>query len=208
MRAYRQNVKTYASIKKAMFEVFGKHPDPGAGRRGLFTRDAEIYKRAADICDQCPGYCCTYFYTDMFNVDEDGQLSVDVDRIAQKDIEVARLAAQEAFLVVPGSDGRVGDVRHGVVHGGCSCTKLEDGKCSVYEDRPRMCQGFICDYAWNGVLPPADSDSHVVFAARKDFPGVGYRPEDVIVDDVGKVVSAVNPIQIGERACVNSSSSY
>lgn len=96
------------------------------------------------ICAECGGGCCSFrLGTVGYCTLEDGQR---YDSFFIEDAPVENLVKDDGepmdaewFVWVP--DDREDRLRNVLF----SCRHLEDGLCSVYEDRPAMCRSFECD---------------------------------------------------------------
>lgn len=87
-------------------------------------------------CRECGGMCCSFKLMDISYLRlDDGQT---IDEFIE-DHDLSNLLLQDGS--VPDMEWHVKDGCVLVFH----CNHLEDGMCSVYENRPGMCRGFECE---------------------------------------------------------------
>jgi len=106
-----------------------------------------------DICKTCKGMCCSNFTVRMPTTMEgrpDWDTAIaSADSRGDHDEHVKDLRFMQQHFE---PTGRFGD--SGSVEFICNCQDPNNGLCTAYADRPKLCQGYVCGSAWCQGKPP------------------------------------------------------
>ena len=111
----------------------------------------------AVICKACKGFCCFRFWIDL-PVTKSGVIQW--DKVKSSDIEFAK----ENFIRKCSrfhSEGRRSIAFQ------CRKYDVEKGICTCYDDRPILCQKYVCDVACEGRCPEAKDWPYTTRAMKR-----------------------------------------